>query len=233
MRLISADGLVAGHAGVPAVRDLTIHVDAGEVVALLGPNGAGKTTTLLTIAGVLAPIEGAVEVLGQPVEVGRPHVLARRGLGFVPEDRGLFHQLSVGENLRLARRRGSRVQIDEMVDLLPQLGGVMKRRCGLLSGGEQQMVGLARVLLADPKVVMIDEMSMGLAPLLVQRLLPVARTLATERGLGVLLVEQHVHMALAHADRAYVLNHGELVLSCPAAELLADPDLLQRSYLGS
>ncbi|HEX7131908.1 MAG TPA: ABC transporter ATP-binding protein [Iamia sp.] len=232
MSLVEVQDLVAGYDGVPAVRGLTLHVDAGEVVALLGPNGAGKTTTLLTLAGVLPKISGSVRVLDHDVTAERPHLLARRGLGLVPEDRGVFHQLTVAENLRLGQRPRSSVRASDVLDLFPALRPLLHRRCGLLSGGEQQMLALAKALVADPKVLMIDEMSLGLAPIVVEGLLPIARTMATERGTAVLLVEQHVHLALRCSDRAYVLSHGNLVLARPSRDLLQDPALLERSYLG-
>ncbi|MEO3827680.1 ATP-binding cassette domain-containing protein [Actinomadura sp. B10D3] len=230
--IIEARDLVAGRRGVPAVRGLTLSVDAGEVVALLGPNGAGKTTTLLTLAGILPPISGDVRILGEGLpRRPRPHVLARRGLAFVPEGRGLFRQLTVAENLRLARRgRGGDTR--EVLATFPALAPLMRRRCGLLSGGEQQMLALAKALLAEPKAILLDEMSLGLAPVVVERLLPMVREIATERGIGVLIVEQHVRMALSIADRAYVLNHGELVLSGRAEDVREQRELLEAGYLG-
>ena len=229
MSAIQVSGLVAGHAGVPVVRNLDLHVDAGEVVALLGPNGAGKSTTIHTIAGLIPALEGSVQVLGEQIRANRPHLVTRRGFALVPESRGLFFQLTVGDNLRLAQRRAGG-SIDDVLDLFPLLRPILRRRCGLLSGGEQQMLGLAKALASDPKVIAIDEMSLGLAPLIVESLLPIVRSMATERGMAVLIVEQHVGMALACADRAYVLRHGELALEGPACDLSrAD---LEQSYLG-
>ena len=232
MSAIVVAGLVAGHGGVPAVRGLDLHVEHGEVVALLGPNGAGKSTTLLTIAGVLPSIAGRIEVLGESAVGVGPHLLARRGLGLLPEDRGIFFQLSVRENLRMHRRRSGSVEIDLALSYFPELERLMTRRVGLLSGGEQQMLGLACKLVAAPKALMIDEMSMGLAPIVVSRLLPTVRRIADE-GTAVLIVEQHVHAALPICDRGYVLSHGEIVVAGTAEFLERDRAVLASTYLGS
>jgi branched-chain amino acid transport system ATP-binding protein len=222
--------LRAGYDGAAVVRGLDLSVQAGEVVALLGPNGAGKTTTLLTLAGVLPAIGGSVELLGEPVTGGRPHLVARRGLSLVPDDRAVFFGLTVRQNLRLGRRGGSAE--DRILELFPELEPRLGMRAGLLSGGEQQMLALGRALLAAPRILLVDELSLGLAPVIVQRLLPVLRHVADEDGVAVLVVEQHVALALGAADRAYVLNHGALILEGAAADLAARPDLLRESYLG-
>jgi branched-chain amino acid transport system ATP-binding protein len=229
--LLVIDHLYAGYAGVPVVRDLSMRVGAGEVVALLGPNGAGKTTTLLTISALLPVIEGDVQVFGQPIGKQSPHRLARAGLAHVTEDRSLFYELTVRENLRLGCH-GNREELDWVLELFPALPPLLGRKAGLLSGGEQQMLALARAASSKPRLLLLDEMSLGLAPVIVERLLPIVRDVAVATGSGVLLVEQHVELALEVADRAYVVAHGDLILEDDAATLLRDKAILEASYMG-
>ena len=229
--LLDLEDLHAGYLGIPAVRRLSLTVESGEVVALLGPNGAGKTTTLSTIAGLLKTISGTVRLDGENITDRPAFRLARLGMSLVPEDRALFYGLTVRENLGMARSRGSLPE-DELLEMLPELEKCLGRKAGVLSGGEQQMLAVGRALVSRPRLLLVDEMSLGLAPVIVERLLPVLRRVADELGTGVLFVEQHISMALEIADRAYVLNHGELVLEGAAAELRGRRDLVEASYLG-
>ncbi len=231
--LVDAQDLTCGYGKLPVVRGLNLRIDEGEIVCLLGANGAGKTTTLLTLAGALPRLSGSLDVMGRPVKAARPFEIARRGVAIVPEGRGLFYALTVAENLRLRKHRHSTVTQGELLEYFPALAGLMGRRTGLLSGGEQQMVALAGAMIADPKLMMLDEMSLGLAPVIVEQLLPTVRRIADQRGMAVLLVEQHVLAALKIADRGYVLDHGRVQVAGTAAELTRDAELLEASYLGA
>jgi branched-chain amino acid transport system ATP-binding protein len=225
--LLECRGLSAGYGQVAVVRDLDLRVDAGEVVALIGPNGAGKSTTLLTLAGELPALAGEVRFLGQPTT--EPMFRrCRRGLSYVTEERSVIMNLTTAENLRLAG-----VPVEATGALFPELGSLLGRRAGLLSGGEQQMLTLARALGRDPKVLLADELSLGLAPLVVERLLDTVRRAAHERGIGVLFVEQHVRLALQVADRVCVLQRGRVVLSGTAAEIGNQLTEIEAAYLSS
>ncbi|BAN00867.1 ABC transporter ATP-binding protein [Ilumatobacter coccineus] len=223
--LLAARGLSLSYGTVPAVSQLDLEVRAGEVVALMGANGAGKSTTLMGLAGLLGPAEGHVELMGEPTTEPL-HRRARRGVRYVSEERSVIRSLSTLDNLRLGPG-----PVDDALSLFPELEALLDRPAGLLSGGEQQIVTLARALAGDVRVLLADELSLGLAPLIVQRLLGAARDAAAQRGVGVLLVEQHAHLALKHADRAYVLHRGQIVLSGPADELSDRLDEIEASYL--
>lgn len=222
--LLQTRGLCAGYAGVAVIVDIDLHVDTGEMVALLGANGAGKTTTLLTLAGAVRPTAGEITTLGH---LGRQSTvaLARAGVALMPEQRSVFRGLSVKENLRLGR--GS---VDAALGLFPELEKRLKVKAGLVSGGEQQMLALARILAARPKLILADELSLGLAPLVVRRLFDALRQ-AADDGAGVLLVEQHPRLALQLTDRAYVLRQGSVGLAGRSRELLAREEQVASLYI--
>ncbi|GAA1518599.1 ABC transporter ATP-binding protein [Nocardioides humi] len=219
---LSARGLVAGYGDLAVVRDLDVSVSPGEIVALLGPNGAGKSTTLLTLAGQLPPIAGEITWLGTPL-TGALHRRARAGLGFVPEERSVIMSMSVRDNLLLGSGG-----IEPAVELFPELGKLLDRRAGLLSGGEQQMLTLARALARRPRVLLADELSLGLAPIIVDRLFAALRDAVGEFGIGVLLVEQQARRALDVSDRWYLMRRGEVVAAGASDGGLEE---IQRLYL--
>jgi len=222
--LLEARGLSAGYGSLAAVRELDLHVDAGEIVALLGPNGAGKTTTLKTLAGALAPIGGEVLWKGEPTRAPM-HRRARQGLAYVPEERSVFMGLTTAENLRVGDGPAERA-----LELFPELRSHLRRKAGLLSGGQQQMLSLARALAGTPEVLLADELSLGLAPLLVHRLMR-AVTDAAAAGVGVILVEQHAREALSVAQRVYVLQRGRVALEGTSEEILGRLDEVEQTYL--
>jgi branched-chain amino acid transport system ATP-binding protein len=230
--VLTCNRLDAGYVpGRPVLRNVDISLEGGTVLALLGPNGAGKTTLLLTIAGLQPPLAGHIGLGGAPVRPGSPRAAVKAGLVLVPDDRSLFKGLTVAENLKLAARRGGTTS--EMIfDYFPDLKRRAKVAAGNLSGGEQQMLAIGRALMQDPKVLLVDELSMGLAPVIVESLLPVIRRVVDETGAACVMVEQHVRLALEIADTAMVLAHGDIALRGDARELAADEARIERAYLG-
>jgi branched-chain amino acid transport system ATP-binding protein len=225
--VITTEELSAGREGVAVLQGINIKVERGEVVALLGRNGAGKTTLLHTIAGLIPPLAGRVWINGT-----RPpasfHSRVRNGLALVTEERAVIRRLTVLDNLRLGRG-----PVEVALSRFPELRPLGNRRAGLLSGGEQQMLALAKLLAARPTALLIDELSLGLAPLIVERLLGEVRKAALEGGAGVLLVEQQPATALRVADRAYVIAGGQIRLSGAADDLLARREEIEALYLAS
>ena len=223
--------LSAGHGSVTVIRDLSFCAPPRSVTAILGPNGAGKTTALLTIAGLLKPHGGEIRLGRRRLPPGRPVSANAAGVVLVPDDRALFNDLTIEEHLTLGTRRtGADPRC--LFDVFPSLESRWHVRAGALSGGEQQMLAMARGLAQDPSVLLIDEMSMGLAPVIVEALLPVVRAIADERDAAVVIVEQHVRLALGVADHALVLVHGDVVLRGSAEVLADDIGALERAYLG-
>jgi branched-chain amino acid transport system ATP-binding protein len=233
--LLSVSGLSVAYGGIQAVSDLSLEVARGELVCLIGANGAGKTTTLKAVSGLVAPKAGSVCFDGQPL-VGLPaHQMARRGLALVPEGRGVFPRMSVAENLMMGAyarkdRAAITADLDQIYSLLPRLTERRSQMAGLLSGGEQQMLALGRAMMARPRLLLLDEPSMGLAPLMVKAVFDIIRQIAAG-GVAVLLIEQNAHLALKTCARGYVLENGTIALSGPADALAADPAVRQ-AYLG-
>jgi len=223
--LIESHGADVGYGGRAVLSGLDLQVRAGEIVTLFGPNGAGKTTTLLSLAGAIPLVAGEVVLFGRPTTAPM-HRRVRQGMSFITDRRSLIFQLSVRDNLLL--RGGS---IDDALAYFPELGDHLGKLAGLLSGGQQQMLAVARSLASRPRLLLADELSLGLAPLIVERLLAAVRAAADE-GLGVLLVEQHVRQALEIADRGYVLGGGGVTLTGDAATLRRQIAELESAYLG-
>ena len=227
---IDVRGVSVGSGAASSVRDLDLEVRPGEVVALLGANGAGKSTTVRAICGLSKVMSGAVAVLGHDITTASPRARARLGLAAVPEDRGLFTQLTVAENLRVAAPAGVReLDLDAW---FPGLVPILRRRAGLLSGGEQAMLALARALVRRPAALVVDELSTGLAPKLAGEAMLLLRRAADEWGTGVLVAEQSAELALGAVDRACVLRRGEAVFDGAPAALRDRKDFLESTYLG-
>jgi branched-chain amino acid transport system ATP-binding protein len=223
--------------GLGSVLDaMSLHVDSGEVVAVVGANGAGKTTLLRTIAGLLTPTHGHINFAGDTISGVPAHQIVGRGLALVAEGGRLFPFMSVRENLELgafvvSSRIEKRRVIDEMMTLFPILANRSRQMAGSLSGGERQMCAIARALMSSPRLLMLDEPSAGLSPLMLDKVLDMLRAVVKSRNVSVLLVEQHVEDALEMANRAYVIERGCIVKTGTGSELLNDPDV-QRAYLG-
>ena len=232
--LLEVDDLVVRYGAIAALKGISFTVGDGEIVALLGANGAGKTTTQKTISGMLRPAAGSITFDGQRIDGIPPHELINLGICHVPEGRHVFPRMSVAENLSMGAFRFRAPDGDllaHVLDLFPRLKERYGQEAGTLSGGEQQMLAIGRALMGKPRLLLLDEPSMGLAPLVVEQIFEIVRGINTDEGVSVLLVEQNARQALTLADRGYVLETGELVLSGTGRDLLAD-DRIRAAYLG-
>jgi branched-chain amino acid transport system ATP-binding protein len=235
MALLEITDVHAYYGNIHALKGITLTVEEGEIVSLIGGNGAGKTTTLRTICGLLPPRAGSVTFNGEDLGQYAAHSLVTKGIAMVPEGRGVFAKLSVAENLEMGAyhrndSQGIKDDMEQAYDLFPRLRERRKQVAGTMSGGEQQMVAMARAMMARPRLILLDEPSMGLAPVLVETIFSTIQEI-NRGGTTVLLVEQNAHMALQIASRGYVLQTGEIVLSNSADELQKDPTV-QKAYLG-
>jgi branched-chain amino acid transport system ATP-binding protein len=224
--VLEAKDVSIGYGRIPVVKHLDLHVGTGEILAVLGANGSGKSTTLLGLSGVIAISDGEVRLSGAVVKSSL-HRRARLGLAYIPEDRGVFRELTTTDNLRLGRG-----DPNTAFELIPELRALRNRKAGLLSGGEQQMLALARALATEPKLLICDELSLGLAPVMLDRIVDVLREAST-RGVSMLIVEQHVHVALELADRAIVLRQGQVVMAGRSDELKGQLAEIEQHYLPS
>ena len=231
---LTLSGLTVERGGRPVVKDVSVEIPAGQVTALLGPNGAGKSTLVLAVGGVLKPKAGSVLVNDTEITGRRPERIRLAGVAIVPEGRRLLRDLTVEDNLRVASyalpRDQARAGRERVLELFPEISRRLSAPARMLSGGEQQMVVLAQALISQPRYMLIDELSLGLAPVVVSRLIPVIAAIA-ESGTGVLLIEQFATVALGLANHAHVMEGGRIRFSGPASELRANPELLQSAYL--
>jgi branched-chain amino acid transport system ATP-binding protein len=231
--LLQVEDLEAGYGGILALRGVSLEARCGEIVTLIGSNGAGKSTLLRAVSGLLRPRRGRVRVDGQDVTDARPDTIVRLGVCHVPEGRRIFANLTVLENLQMGsyvRPKAEAAGLERVLALFPRLGERLRQSGATLSGGEQQMLAIGRALMAAPRLLLLDEPSLGLAPRLVQQIFDIVKAI-NAGGTTVVLVEQNAQQALRIATRAYVLETGSLVLQGPAAELAADPRV-RRAYLG-
>ena len=228
--MLAIKDLKVSYGAITAVKGVSFHVNEGEIVSLIGANGAGKTTIMHTISGLLKPTEGSVEFLGNPITSIPPHKIPALGLVQVPEGRRVFAKMTIKENLSLGAYLTKSNDYKRIYDLFPRLYERRKQLAGTLSGGEQQMLAIGRALMANPKMLLMDEPSMGLSPILVKEIFKIIKD-CNDTGMTILLVEQNANMALSIADRAYVLETGKIVLDGPANELLGNEEV-KKAYLG-
>jgi branched-chain amino acid transport system ATP-binding protein len=233
--MLTLDNVSVNYGAIEALTGISMHVEAGEVVTLIGANGAGKTTTLRTITGLLEPREGTITFEGEDISGRATHRLVAKGISMSPEGRGVFANLSVRENLQMGAylKKDKRViaaDMERVFQMFPRLKEREAQKAGTLSGGEQQMLAIGRALMSQPRLLLLDEPSLGLAPLVVHTIFEAIDEIKS-KGTTILLVEQNAHAALKHSDRAYVLETGRIVMEGPSKELAADPGI-KEAYLG-
>jgi branched-chain amino acid transport system ATP-binding protein len=233
--MLTLENVSVNYGAIEALTGISMHVEAGEVVTLIGANGAGKTTTLRTITGLLEPREGKITFEGEDISGRATHKLVAKGISMSPEGRGVFANLSVRENLRMGAylkkdKREIAAEMERAFQMFPRLKEREAQKAGTLSGGEQQMLAIGRALMSQPRLLLLDEPSLGLAPLVVHTIFEAIDSIKS-KGTTILLVEQNAHAALKHSDRAYVLETGRIVMDGPSAELAADPRI-KEAYLG-
>jgi branched-chain amino acid transport system ATP-binding protein len=233
--MLTLDNVSVNYGAIEALTGISMHVEVGEVVTLIGANGAGKTTTLRTITGLLEPREGKITFEGEDISGRATHRLVAKGISMSPEGRGVFANLSVRENLQMGAylKKDKRViaaNMERVFHMFPRLKERESQKAGTLSGGEQQMLAIARALMSQPRLLLLDEPSLGLAPLVVHTIFEAIDEIKS-KGTTILLVEQNAHAALKHSDRAYVLETGRIVMEGPSKELAADPGI-KEAYLG-
>jgi branched-chain amino acid transport system ATP-binding protein len=233
--MLILDNVSVNYGAIEALTGISMHVETGEVVTLIGANGAGKTTTLRTITGLLEPREGKISFEGEDISGRATHRLVAKGISMSPEGRGVFANLSVRENLQMGAylkkdKRAIAAEMERVFEMFPRLKERESQKAGTLSGGEQQMLAIGRALMSQPRLLLLDEPSLGLAPLVVHTIFEAIDEIKS-KGTTILLVEQNAHAALKHSDRAYVLETGRIVMEGPSAELAADPRI-KEAYLG-
>ena len=236
MDILNVSDLNVYYGGIHAIKNISFNIKKGEIVSLIGANGAGKTSTLHAISGLVPIKAGEISLNGENITNIEAHKLIKKGMAHVPEGRRIFTQLTVVENLEMgAYTRNDRDEIkadmEKMFKLFPRLAERKKQLAGTMSGGEQQMLAMARALMSKPKLLLLDEPSMGLAPLLVQEIFKIVERINKEEGVTILLVEQNANMALSIADRGYVLETGKIILEGTGKELLTNPEI-KKAYLG-
>lgn len=234
--MLKVEHLSVSYGAIKAVRDISFEVGKGEIVSIIGNNGAGKSTTLKALTGIVAPSEGTIRLFDEEITGTKAHKVARMGMSMVPEGRGIYTRMTVMENLEMgafnrADKAGVKRDLEKVLDLFPVLGERRKQKGGSLSGGEQQMLAVGRAMMQAPKILLLDEPSLGLAPQVVESIFEVVKEINREDGTPILLVEQNVYLALEVSNRGYVLETGEIILGDHSKNLLNN-EMVQKAYLG-